>query len=217
MWFSLPWRVIRKSNWLENNQFIIWMNKYRPPWFLMYWARVHPSLTFHVVSLQQQHNLSAARKWRSPDRIAAAVEALLVSSRGSTALTAGGDSDRLHRSLSQLLITRATLIYAWRDGAIRRASEWWRSRQTTWNVQRHESAVDKRRGPQPWIWDSGGERGLECYWKRLLYVSRHVCVKVVNFTGKAGAQLAAKCLFDVRETGWSHCHRCLWSHWGGFK
>lgn len=79
---------------------------------------------------------------------------MLVPTSGSrTALTLGGDGDRLHLSLSQLLITASTLIYPQWNDVIRSPAEWRRERQMTENekAERYNSLMDNGLKPKSWI------------------------------------------------------------------
>lgn len=73
------------------------------------------------------------------------IDQMLVSTSGSRpVLTVGGDGDRLHLSLSQLLITASTLIYPQWNDVIRRPAEWRQERQMTENAEdeEYESLTD---------------------------------------------------------------------------
>lgn len=73
------------------------------------------------------------------------IDQMLVSTSGSRpVLTVGGDGDRLHLSLSQLLITASTLIYPQWNDVIRSPAEWWQERQMTEKAEdeEYESLTD---------------------------------------------------------------------------
>lgn len=76
---------------------------------------------------------------------------MLVPTSGSrAALALGGDGDRLHLSLAQLLITASTLIYPQWNDVIRSPAEWRRERQMTKNAEAetYESLMDNGLKPK---------------------------------------------------------------------
>lgn len=79
------------------------------------------------------------------------IDQMPVPTTGSrTALTVGGDGDRLHLSLSQLLITASTLIYPQWNHVIRSPAEWRRERQMTENAEAemYKSLMDNALKPK---------------------------------------------------------------------
>lgn len=106
---------------------------------------------------------------------------MLVPTSGSrTALTLGGDGDRLHLSLSQLLITASTLIYPQWNDVIRSPAEWRQERQMTENekAERYNSLMDNGLKLKSWIRHN---TDCKCKGGPLSYLGDfHMCFEIGN-------------------------------------